>query len=172
MRRGGGGGGKLTHSIQVVSEKIHTVESKSDTLVLSLEGKTIPVEWLLVMPDKIVPNDHASAILTPSLLGVDTNEALPTASTDPKGATSIQGTPHLTPFGTVLPATELGPLPFPPRMGDDPRTAMPGLFWAGNAGSALGNIAASVAQGQLAGALAGMQLGTEDLQRESAGSGT
>lgn len=52
-----------------------------------------------------------------------------------------------------------------PRMGDNPKTPIPGLFWAGNAGSMMANVGMSVAQGMNAGSMAGDELGSEDMER-------
>ena len=52
-----------------------------------------------------------------------------------------------------------------PRMGDSPHTRVPGLYWAGNSGSPVANVAMSVAQGMNAGTVAASELGTEDMER-------
>jgi hypothetical protein len=51
-----------------------------------------------------------------------------------------------------------------PRMGDSPKTRVEGLFWAGNSGSPMGNIALSGAQGMNAAIVAAGELGEEDYQ--------
>jgi hypothetical protein len=49
-------------------------------------------------------------------------------------------------------------------MGDDPRTQIPGLYWAGNSGSPMANVNAAVAQGQIAAGFAAEVLGEAELQ--------
>ena len=74
----------------------------------------------------------------------------------------------LTPMGTVPiikpEALGEGDMKLPPGFGDDPRTPVKGLLWAGNSGNMMGNINLSVIQGQTAGFLAGEELGSEDLK--------
>jgi hypothetical protein len=48
-----------------------------------------------------------------------------------------------------------------PRMGDSPKTRVEGLFWAGNSGSPMANIALSGAQGMNAAIVAAGELGEE-----------
>lgn len=49
-------------------------------------------------------------------------------------------------------------------MGGDPRTQIPGLYWAGNSGSPMANVNVAVAQGQVAATFAGEALGEAELQ--------
>lgn len=129
----------------VVCEKIEKIDQEADDrgIIVRFEGgKTLELGYIAIAPNAFSPHDHAAAFLTPQLLGAE-----------------------LTAMGTVAPVDTslVGASPLPPRMGDDPRTATPGLFWAGNAGSVLGNVNISVAQGQAAGFAAGEELGKEDM---------
>jgi hypothetical protein len=56
-------------------------------------------------------------------------------------------------------------------MGDNPKTNVSGLFWAGNSGSPMGNIAMSGTQGMGAAVIAVGELGEEDMKvmKEEAG---
>lgn len=128
----------------VVCDKIEKIDQEADDggIIVRFEGgKTLEVGYIVIAPSSFSPHDHAAAFLTPQLLGDE-----------------------LTQMGAVAPvdASLIGASPLPPRMGDDPRTATPGLFWAGNAGSVFGNVNVSVAQGQAAGFAAGEELGKED----------
>lgn len=100
---------------------------------------------MLLFPEKMSPHPDTRAWLTPQLLSGE-----------------------LAPTGTIPSPEPALPPALPPRMGDDARTGTPGLFWAGNAGCFAANVNVSVAQGQTAGAMAGEQLGAEDLERDLA----
>lgn len=132
----------------VIPDKISSVEETPNGLLVHFEGDRamLPLGHIVVMPETWSPNPHAAGFLTPDLL---------------KDA--------LSPMGTIAPpdAKDLEGNGMPPRMGDDPRTATKGLFWAGNAGSFMGNVNVSVAQGQAAGYMAAEELGKEDLAEVS-----
>jgi hypothetical protein len=100
------------------------------------------VPYMLVFPERMTPPPDAVPLLTRDLLE---------AELSPMGAIS--------PPGVLLPA-----LPTPPRTGDDPRTSVDGLFWAGNSGSPMANVNISVAQGQQAATLVAHALGAEEME--------
>jgi len=89
----------------------------------------------------MTPSEHASPLLSPSFL---------------KG--ELSG-----PHKSIPGPEEGGGMPMP-RMGDSPKTRVEGLFWAGNSGSPMANIALSGAQGMNAAMVAGGELGEEDYQ--------
>ena len=66
------------------------------------------------------------------------------------------------------PKAEDGEGPMPPGMGDDARTMVKGLFWAGNCGSVMGGVNTAINQGGVAGYMAAEELGQEDLEKEKA----
>ena len=101
------------------------------------------IPYIVVLPETWAPHDHALTLLTPGLLHA-----------------------NLAPTGTIAPpanATAEAAAGLPMRMGDDPRTEVKGLFWAGNSGSFMGNVNVAVAQGQMAGFMASEELGKEDM---------
>lgn len=126
-----------------MNDEITSVEQSASTLTLSFASRApLSIPHILVFPERILPSPHAESILTKDLLLAD-----------------------LTPFGGSIAAPDPAlPAAGMPRMGDDPRTQVPGLFWAGNSGSPMANVNLSVAQGQQAAAFAGESLGEEDLQ--------
>ena len=131
----------------IIPDIIHEIEETPDGLSIHFEGDRtmLPVGYIVVLPDRLTPHDHSKSLLTPALLKHD-----------------------LSPMGTIVPATpeELeGGTGLPPRMGDDARTSVRGLFWAGNVGSFMANVNVSVSQGQTAGFMAAEELGKEDMAR-------
>jgi hypothetical protein len=137
----------LTYSYIIITARISNIENLPTHLTIHFEDPaaqpSIDVPHMLVIPDKTVPSEHAAPLFNAALLGNKT----------------------LSPFGT-LPNAEgpEGAMPMP-RMGDSAKTPMRGVFWAGNSGSFMGNVALSVAQGMNAGVQAGDQLGEEDMER-------
>jgi hypothetical protein len=102
---------------------------------------TLSVPHMLVLPSQMTPSTHASPLLSPSFL---------------KGELSP-------PFNSIPGPEDGGGMPMP-RMGDSPKTRVGGLFWAGNSGSPMANIALSGAQGMNAAIVAAGELGEEDYQ--------
>lgn len=129
---------------QIICSPITKVVTKPETLEINFESHPgIQVPHMLVFPSSISPNEHAAPLLSPAFL---------------KG--------ELTPPFSAIPGPENEKAAMPmPRMGDAPNTRVPGLFWAGNSGSPMANVAISVAQGLNAGAGAATELGTEDMER-------
>ena len=130
----------------IITDKLAAVEETPNGLLVHFESDRtmLPLGHIAVLPESWTPNPDAAPWLTKELLGAD-----------------------LAPTGTIAmqsPEQARTPAPIPPRMGDDPTTPTPGLFWAGNVGSLMANVNISVAQGQMAGAVAGDQLGEEDLK--------
>lgn len=95
---------------------------------------------MATFPDRLSPIEDAAPLLTADLLQAE-----------------------LSPMGGIQAATGLEPPKMPPRMGEDARTQVPGLFWAGNSGSPMANVNLAVQQGQTAAAFAAEELGSEDL---------
>lgn len=95
---------------------------------------------MAVFPERMQPIDHAAPLLTKDLLLTE-----------------------LTPMGAIATGSSLPAMPLPPRMGDDPRTSVTGLFWAGNSGSPMANVNLAVAQGQQAAAYAAHELGEDEM---------
>lgn len=134
-----------TKGYMIITEKISRIEDTSDGLLVHFRDQREPLSigYMAVMPNSWSPNPHSSAFLDQTLLGKP-----------------------LTPNGSIMPAESKdleGRDPLPPLMGDEPRTATRGLFWAGNSGSFMGNVINAVSQGQLAAVMAGKELGDEDL---------
>ncbi|OXG89912.1 thioredoxin reductase GliT [Cryptococcus neoformans A2-102-5] len=129
---------------QVISSPIQSIkenDSKTSLIIEFADHPSISVPYMLLFPEKITPSDHGSFIVNEELLGAP-----------------------LGPMGTIPAPTEsLGAPKMPPRMGDDPRTPVEGLFWAGNSGSMPANVTISAAQGSAAAIVAADELGTEDL---------
>ncbi|WVW82203.1 hypothetical protein I302_104209 [Kwoniella bestiolae CBS 10118] len=125
-------------------QSIHEDPSKSTLIVTFTDDRTITVPAMLLFPERFTPSEHSAPLLTEELLGS-----------------------KLQPWGTIPPPPPSadGRPAVQPRMGDDPRTAVRGLFWAGNSGSGAANVTVSIAQGQMAGAVAGDQLGEEELAK-------
>lgn len=131
----------------IITEKISRIEDTSDGLLVHFGDQREPLSigYMAVMPTSWSPNPHSSAFLDQDLLGKP-----------------------LSPNGSIVPvdfADLDGRGALPPLMGDEPRTATRGLFWAGNSGSFMGNVINAVSQGQLAAVMAGKELGDEDLAR-------
>jgi hypothetical protein len=131
---------------KIITDKIDKLTEEKDLDGITVHfttGNKLNLGYIAVLPDSWSPHDHAASLLTPSLLG---------------GA--------LTPMASIAAPdiAQIGPSPVPPRMGDDPRTATPGLFWAGSAGGPMANVNVSVAQGQAAAFVAADELGREDVQ--------
>ncbi|ODN77530.1 hypothetical protein L202_04703 [Cryptococcus amylolentus CBS 6039] len=132
----------------IISSPITSVKSDADNTTLTItfqEHSSIQVPYMLLFPEKCTPNDHALPFVNEQLFGLP-----------------------LGPMGTIPfdPASQgSGGGGGMPRMGDSPKTPVKGLFWAGNSGAPAGNVAISVAQGQMAGAVAGDELGDEDLAK-------
>ncbi|WWC86156.1 uncharacterized protein L201_001029 [Kwoniella dendrophila CBS 6074] len=128
----------------IISTPIESMAENSSETALEIkftDGKSIEIPAMLLFPEKFTATEDSLPILTEGLLG-----------------------DKLSPFGTISPPnTDLGVSGFPPRMGDDPRTNVKGLFWAGNSGSFVANVTVSLAQGQTAAVFAGDQLGEEDM---------
>ncbi|AAW46125.1 conserved hypothetical protein [Cryptococcus deneoformans JEC21] len=129
---------------QVISSPIQSIkedDSKSSLIIKFADHPSISVPYMLLFPEKFTPSDHGAPIVNEKLLG------------GPLG-----------PMGTIPAPTESSGAPkMPPRMGDDPRTPVDGLFWAGNSGSMPANVTISAAQGCAAAIVAADELGTEDL---------
>lgn len=96
---------------------------------------------MATFPDKLVPPTDAADLLTPDLLQAE-----------------------LSPMGAIPPPIGLEPPKMPPRMGEDARTQVPGLFWAGNSGSPFANVNIAVEQGQTAAGMAAEELCEEDMK--------
>jgi hypothetical protein len=96
---------------------------------------------MAAFPDAFSPPSDAASLLTADLLRAE-----------------------LSPMGAIPAPTGLPPVALPPRMGEDPRTQVPGLFWAGNSGSPMANVNLAVAQGQTAATLVAEELCNEDLK--------
>lgn len=127
----------ISSPIQSIKEN----DSKTSLIIEFADHPSISVPYMLLFPEKITPSDHGSFIVNEELLGAP-----------------------LGPMGTIPAPTEsLGAPKMPPRMGDDPRTPVEGLFWAGNSGSMPANVTISAAQGSAAAIVAADELGTEDL---------
>ncbi|WRT64059.1 uncharacterized protein IL334_000987 [Kwoniella shivajii] len=131
---------------KIVSSKITSVKENSEKTSLEIKFDNhdpISVPNMLLFPERFTPSSDAAPLLTEELLGA-----------------------QLQAWGTIAPPSSgLGASGMPPRMGDDPKTNVRGLFWAGNSGSAAANYTISLAQGQAAGGMAGDQLGEDDLAK-------
>ncbi|PWN18704.1 FAD/NAD(P)-binding domain-containing protein [Microstroma glucosiphilum] len=129
----------------IITEKISRIEDTSDGLLVHFENHREPlaVGHVAVMPNSWSPNPHSRAFLDEALLSRP-----------------------LSPDGSIVPAESKdleGRGTLPPLMGDEPRTATRGLFWAGNSGSFMGNVINAISQGQMSAVMAGKELGDEDL---------
>ncbi|WVQ85430.1 hypothetical protein IAT38_007595 [Cryptococcus sp. DSM 104549] len=128
---------------KIITSPITSVEETADKSTLNINFASHPpimVPNMLVFPERVTPNEDALPFVNEELFGA------------PLGM-----------WGATPPAPT--PAAMMPRMGEDPTTPVKGLFWAGNAGSGVANVTASVAQGQIAGAFAGDELGAEDLAK-------
>ena len=101
----------------------------------------LDLPYMATLPERLSPPDDAAPFLTADLLAAE-----------------------LSPLGAIQVATGLEPARLPPRMGEDSRTQVPGLFWAGNSGSPMANVNLAVQQGQTAAAFAAEELGSEDAE--------
>ncbi|WVQ75592.1 hypothetical protein IAR50_005220 [Cryptococcus sp. DSM 104548] len=131
----------------IVSSPITSVTADTDNTTLTITFQNHPsiqVPYMLLFPEKFTPSDDALPFVNEQLFGLP-----------------------LGPMGTIPfdPASQGGKGNGMPRMGDSPKTPVSGLFWAGNSGAPAGNVAISVAQGQMAAAVAGDELGAEDLAK-------
>lgn len=139
----------IVNRFRFITSPIVKVESKPDTLVITFESHPpLEVPHMLLFPSTMTPNEHASPLLSPELLKGDL----------PPPFSSIPGPED----------QDAAKMPMP-RMGDVPNTRVPGLFWAGNSGSPVANVALSIAQGMNAGVAAATELGTEDMDRMQLG---
>ncbi|KIR98032.1 thioredoxin reductase GliT [Cryptococcus deuterogattii 2001/935-1] len=131
---------------QVISSPIQSIkenDSKTSLIVEFADHPSISVPSMLLLPEKFTPSDHGAPIVNEELLGAP-----------------------LGPMGTIPgPAESSGAPKLPPRMGDDPRTPVDGLFWAGNSGSMPANVTISAAQGTAAAIVVADELGMEDLAK-------
>ena len=138
---------QLIYRYIIVTARIARIETTPTHLAIHFEDPaaqpSINVPYMLTIPDKMTPSEHASPVLT----------------------SGIFGDKHLSPFWTIPDADGADATMPMSRMGDSPKTPVKGLFWAGNSGSFVANVALSVAQGMNAGVTAGDQLGTEDVER-------
>jgi hypothetical protein len=127
---------------KIISSPIERVESTPDSLNITFTSHPpLSIPHILVLPSQMTPSSHASPLLSPTFLKGD-----------------------LSPPFNAIPGPD-GPTPMPmPRMGDSPKTRVQGLFWAGNSGSPMANIALSGAQGMNAAIFAAGELGEEDYQ--------
>ncbi|WWD17969.1 hypothetical protein CI109_102414 [Kwoniella shandongensis] len=128
-----------------ITSPITSVKENKSTSSLEINfasHPTIAVDAMLVMPERITPSEHAASFLTEDLLKAP-----------------------LGPMGSIPPPPpgQQGSGSFLVRMGDDPKTTVKGLFWAGNSGSPMANVTFSNAQGQVAAVTAADELGQEDL---------
>ncbi|KAK8865846.1 hypothetical protein IAR55_000994 [Kwoniella newhampshirensis] len=134
----------ITSAITSVKEDI-SISTSALEITFGTTHPPISVHSMLVFPEKITPSTDAEPLLTENFLQA------------PLGAMGIIAPPKPGRWeGTGVPF----------RIGDDPRTEVRGLFWAGNSGCATGNVTVSVAQGQLAGAMAGDELGHDELMSD------
>jgi hypothetical protein len=134
----------LTSSFRFITSIIESVESTPETLnIIFRSGPPLAIPHMLVLPSSIVPSEHASPLLSPEFLQ---GELIAPFSAIPGPEGKDSGMPM-------------------PRMGDSPRTRVAGLFWAGNSGSPMANIALSAAQGMNAAIIAAGELGEEDFQK-------
>lgn len=132
---------------QVDCRSISRIDSRSNGLSVLFDGNSsnnrLEIGYIVTFPSRFTSNKDAIPILTTQLL-----------------------TTPLDPMGTIPPLgsdADRRPI-MPPRMGDDPRTGVRGLFWAGNAGSLMANVNVAVAQGQAAASVVAEELGREDME--------
>jgi hypothetical protein len=127
-----------------ITSAIIRVESTPETLDITFESDPpLSIPHMLVLPSTMTPSEHASPLMSPAFLKGDL----------------------MPPFNAIPgPEGEGSGMPMP-RMGDSPKTRVPGLFWAGNSGSPMANIALSAAQGMNAALIAAGELGEEDFQK-------
>lgn len=129
----------ISSPIQSIKEN----DSKKSLIVDFADHPSISVPSMLLLPEKFTPSDHGAPIVNEELLGAP-----------------------LGPMGIIPGPTESSGAPkLPPRMGDDPRTPVDGLFWAGNSGSMPANVTISAAQGTAAAIVVADELGIEDLPK-------
>ncbi|WWC58543.1 uncharacterized protein I303_101086 [Kwoniella dejecticola CBS 10117] len=131
---------------KIISTPIRSITETVSQNALEIkfeDGKQIQVPAMLLFPEGFSANEHATSLLTEDFLE-----------------------DKLAMFGTIAPPSkEMSMTGLPPRMGDDPRTNVHGLFWAGNSGSAFANVTISLAQGQNAAVMAGDQIGEEEMKK-------
>lgn len=126
---------------KIISSPIENIKSTPDYLNITFKShQPLSIPHILVLPSQTIPSEHGSPLLSSSFL---------------KG--------ELSPPFNSIPGPENGTMPMP-RMGDSPKTRVYGLFWAGNSGSPMANIALSGAQGMNAAIVAAGELGEEDYQ--------
>lgn len=127
---------------QVITTPLSSIVSRSDDLFITFADQTtLSVAYGATFPSRMLPPPEAAPLLTKDLLKAE-----------------------LTPMGGIAEGTGLPPLKFPPRMGEDPRTQVDGLYWAGNSGSPMANVNLAVQQGQSAALAAVDSLGEEDME--------
>jgi hypothetical protein len=134
----------LIHSekYEIVSSPISNMTSHPTHITLTFPDRpALSLPYMATFPERCSPPEHALPLLTADLLQAE-----------------------LSPMGAIQAALGLDPPKFPPRMGEDARTQVPGLFWAGNSGSPMANVNLAVQQGQTAAAYAGEELGSEDAE--------
>jgi hypothetical protein len=132
---------KLMTRFKFITSPIDHITSTPNHLEVTFKDHPpLSIPHILVLPSQMTPSEHAQPLLSPSFL---------------KGELSA-------PFNSI-PGPEDAGMPMP-RMGDSPKTRVEGLFWAGNSGSPMANIALSGAQGMNAAIVAAGELGEEDYQ--------
>ncbi|OCF32787.1 hypothetical protein I316_05423 [Kwoniella heveanensis BCC8398] len=134
---------------EIITSPVESVYENTDKTALDIKFTSHPpitIPYMLVFPEKMTPSAHSPwlAGLFSEPLGPMGTIPFPPAPPVSEGEAQAKGMP---------------------RMGDDPKTSVKGLFWAGNSGSAVANVAMSVAQGQMAAAMAGDELGEEDINK-------
>lgn len=127
-----------------ITSEIERVQGSPESLDITFKsGAPLSIPHMLVLPSTMIPSEHASPLLSPGFL---------------------QGE-LIAPFNAIPgPEGKESGMPMS-RMGDSPKTKVPGLFWAGNSGSPMANIALSAAQGMNAAIVAAGELGEEDFQK-------
>ncbi|WVF70879.1 hypothetical protein IAT40_005673 [Kwoniella sp. CBS 6097] len=134
---------------EIITSPIESVLENDKKTALDIKFTSHPpitIPYLLIFPEKMAPPPHSSWL-----------EGLFAHPLSPMGTIPFKPEPPLTDGKAQAKGM--------PRMGDDPRTEIKGLFWAGNSGSAAANVTISVAQGQVAGSMAGDELGEEDINK-------
>ncbi|ORX34284.1 hypothetical protein BD324DRAFT_637379 [Kockovaella imperatae] len=134
----------------IITSPLTSVDSSNDDhlTIHFQDSSSIQVGNINMFPSALLAHSDAESFLRPSLF-------------DGQSLTPMSTVPIIKPD-----QLSEGDLRFPPFFGDDPRTIVRGLFWAGNCGNAMGNINLSVLQGQIAGFGAGEELGREDMEAE------
>ncbi|WVQ97245.1 hypothetical protein IAU59_004356 [Kwoniella sp. CBS 9459] len=133
---------------EIITSSIESVVETADKTALEIHFTSHPsitIPYMLIFPEKMTPPPHS-----PWLAGLFDQPL------GPMGTIPFRPEPPVTDGKAQAKGM--------PRMGDDPRTGVKGLFWAGNSGSASANVAISVAQDQMAGSFAGDELGEEDIE--------